>query len=233
MTFQATILTLFPDMFPGVLGHALAGKALEKEIWTCQAKDVRDFAQDKYKTVDDVCFGGGPGMVIKADVLGSAIDWAQAENTGSLVYLTPRGTTLTQPLVEKFVQNEKITLICGRYEGIDERILQHYPVEEVSIGDYILSGGELAAMVLLDACVRLLPGVMGDKASGEDESFSSGLLEYSHYTRPRIWNDLSVPDILLSGHHEKIQQWRQMEAEELTRTRRPDLWDAYRKKTEK
>ncbi len=231
--FHATILTLFPDMFPGALGKALAGKALEKEIWHCHSRDIRDFATDQHKTVDAICFGGGPGMVLKPNVLGNAIDWTQTENRGPLVYMSPRGQPMTQALVKKFVHHKKITLICGRYEGIDERILHRYPVSEVSVGDYILSGGELAAMVLLDACVRLLPGVMGDEASSEDESFESGLLEYPHYTRPRDWKGYHVPEVLLSGHHEKIHQWRTMQAEELTRVRRPDLWRAYKEKMEK
>jgi tRNA (guanine37-N1)-methyltransferase len=226
--WQATVLTLFPEMFPGTLGQSLAGRALEKGLWGLETLNFRDFALDKHKTVDDTPFGGGAGMVIRADVLDQALSSIPDLDQGPVIYLTPRGQPLQQSMVKKFVKSSKITLICGRYEGIDERLLQVRDIQEVSIGDFVLSGGELAAMVLIDACVRLLPGVMGAQESMEEESFQDGLLEYPHYTRPQVWQEIPVPEVLLSGHHENIRKWRRQEAEKLTKDRRPDLWAKYK-----
>ena len=224
---HATILTLFPEMFPGLLAHSLAGKALHEGLFSIEAIDIRRFATDKYRTVDDTPYGGGAGMVLRPDIIGDAITHIPQEKRGRLIYLSPRGKRLTQPLVKALVQEKYLTLLCGRYEGIDERVLSEYNVEEVSIGDYILSGGEIAAMVLLDACVRLIPGVMGGEASHEEESFENGLLEYPHYTKPQTWRNRDVPPVLLSGHHEKIAAWRLAQAESITAARRPDLWQQY------
>lgn len=228
--FNAQVITLFPDMFPGPLGLSLAGRALKNKTWTLDTLNPRDFAEDKHKTVDAPVYGGGAGMVLKADVLQKTIDKAQEKQKGHLIYLSPRGKRLNQDMVQSYLERGSITLICGRYEGIDQRIIEHNKVEELSIGDYILSGGELAALVFLDACIRLLPGVMGDEQSGLDESFVSGLLEYPHYTRPEVWNGLKVPEVLLSGHHKKIEDWRMEQSVQLTKKIRPDLWDAYQKK---
>ncbi len=223
--WRAGVLTLFPDMFPGPLGASLAGKALAAGTWSLDVTDIRSFATDKHRTVDDTPAGGGPGMVMKADVLGRAID--AVADTRPRLLMSPRGTPLTQGRVEALTQGKGVTIICGRFEGIDERVIAARGLEEVSIGDYVLSGGELAAMVLIDACVRLLPGVMGAAASGAEESFTGGLLEYPQYTRPPVWEGQPIPDILLSGDHGKIAAWRQSEAERLTRERRPDLWAAF------
>ncbi len=224
MSWRASVLTLFPDMFPGSLGQSLAGRALEAGIWSLDATDIRSFALDKHRTVDDTPCGGGAGMVMRADVLDAAI--ASVADDRPLVYLSPRGAPLTQNLVRDLVSGPGVVLLCGRYEGIDQRVIDARGLREVSIGDYVLSGGEPAALVLLDACVRLLPGVMGAAESGVSESFSEGLLEYPHYTRPVQWNGLAVPDVLLSGNHAAVAAWRQAQAEELTRLRRPDLWAA-------
>ncbi len=221
-----TVLTLFPEMFPGPLGQSISGKALGHQ-WDLETIQIRDFAGDKHKTVDDTSFGGGPGMVIRADVLDKALDSVTDLSGGPLIYLTPRGCPLTQNMVKEFASMPHLTLICGRYEGIDERLLQKRKPLEVSIGDYVLSGGELGAMVLMDACVRVLPGVMGSDASLEEESFQDGLLEYPHYTRPQSWDGQDVPEVLTSGHHEKIRVWRRAQAEKITAERRPDLWAKY------
>lgn len=224
--WRATILTIFPDMFPGPLGASLAGKALGAGLWSLTAVDIRDYATDKHRSVDDTPAGGGPGMVMKADVLARAID-AAANDSRPRLLMSPRGTPLTQGRVAELSQREGMVLVCGRFEGIDERVIAARNLEEVSIGDYVLSGGEIAALVLLDACVRLLPGVMGREASGAEESFAEGLLEYPHYTRPQAFEGRAIPDVLLSGDHSKIAAWRRAEAERLTRERRPDLWAAY------
>ncbi len=221
--WHATVLTLFPDMFPGALGLSLAGRALENGIWSLDVRDIRSAATDRHRTVDDTPFGGGAGMVMRPDVLDAAIGVPDGR---PLIYLSPRGAPLTQFRARSLADGPGVTLICGRYEGIDQRILDQRNVEEISIGDYVLSGGELPALVLLDACIRLLPGVMGAAASAEDESFSHGLLEYPHFTRPAEWQGREVPKILLSGNHAAIAAWRRAEAEKITRARRPDLWRA-------
>lgn len=228
--WRATILTLFPDMFPGPLGMSLAGRALANEIWSCEARDIRDSATDKHRSVDDTPAGGGAGMVLRADVLARAIDAvADRQDVRSCprLLMSPRGQPLTQARVKELSQGGGVLIVCGRFEGIDQRVIEARGLEEVSAGDYVLSGGELAAMTLIDACVRLLPGVMGAVASGEDESFSGGLLEYPHYTRPQSFENRPIPEILLSGDHAKISAWRREMAEKLTKERRPDLWDAY------
>jgi tRNA (guanine37-N1)-methyltransferase len=221
--WRASALTIFPEMFPGPLGVSLAGKALAAGTWSLEAVDIRSFAADKHRTVDDTPAGGGPGMVMKADVLARAID-AAAKDTRPRLLMSPRGTPLTQARVEGLAAGPGVVLICGRFEGVDERVIAARDLEEVSVGDYVLSGGELAAMALIDACVRLLPGVMGAAASGAEESFADGLLEYPHYTRPQDFEGRPIPDVLVSGDHAKIAAWRRAEAERLTRERRPDLW---------
>lgn len=225
MPWRATILTLFPDMFPGPLGASLAGKALAAGTWSLDCVDIRDFATDKHRTVDDTPAGGGPGMVMKADVLARAIDSA-GDNRPRLL-MSPRGKPLTQARVSELSRGDGALIVCGRFEGVDERVIAARNLEEISIGDYVLSGGELAAAVLIDACVRLLPGVMGKEASGAEESFSDGLLEYPQFTRPQDFEGHPIPDILTSGDHAKIAAWRREQAEKLTKERRPDLWTAY------
>src|SRR5580692_3326479 len=220
--WRASVLTIFPEMFPGPLGLSLAGKALASGAWSLDVVDIRDFATDKHRTVDDTPAGGGPGMVMKADVLGRAID-AVATDARPRLLMSPRGTPLTQSRIEALTQDAGVILVCGRFEGVDERVIAARGLEEVSVGDYVLSGGEIAAMALIDACVRLLPGVMGTVDSGIEESFAEGLLEYPHYTRPQLWEGRTIPEILLSGDHAKIAAWRRAEAERLTRERRPDL----------
>jgi tRNA (guanine37-N1)-methyltransferase len=221
--WRASVLTLFPDIFPGPLSASLAGKALAAGVWSLDAIDIRAFATDRHRTVDDTPAGGGPGMVMKPDVLARAIDAAAKDDRPRLL-LSPRGTPLTQARVEALGRGSGIVLVCGRFEGVDERVIAARALEEVSIGDYVLSGGEIAALVLIDACVRLLPGVMGARASGAEESFADGLLEYPQYTRPQVWEGRPIPDVLLGGDHGKIAAWRRAEAERLTRERRPDLW---------
>ncbi|NBP73111.1 MAG: tRNA (guanosine(37)-N1)-methyltransferase TrmD [Alphaproteobacteria bacterium] len=225
--WTAKVLTLFPEMFPGPLAHSLAGKALADDAWSLETVDIRDYATDRHRTVDDTPFGGGAGMVMRADVVDAAIEDA-ALSDAPLIYLTPRGETFSQAHATEFATGPGVTLICGRYEGIDQRVLDARNVTEISLGDFVLSGGEPAALALIDACVRLLPGVMGAEASLEEESFTRGLLEYPHYTRPADWCGRKVPDVLLSGHHENICAWRTEQAEIATRDRRPDLWDRYR-----
>ena len=223
MTWHATIHTLFPGMFPGPLGQSLAGRALDTGLWRLDVRDIRDAATDRHRTVDDTPFGGGAGMVMRPDVLDAALG---GEDVRPLIYLSPRGVPLAQARVRALAAGPGVRLVCGRYEGVDQRVLDLRRIEEVSIGDYVLSGGELPALVLLDACVRLLPGVMGKDASAQEESFSAGLLEYPHYTRPAEWRGLAVPDVLLSGHHAAIAGWRQAQSEQITQARRPDLWRA-------
>ncbi|MEI8295595.1 MAG: tRNA (guanosine(37)-N1)-methyltransferase TrmD [Alphaproteobacteria bacterium] len=225
-----TVLTLFPELYPGPLASSLAGKALERGVWQLDTLNIRDFAQDKHRQVDDICFGGGAGMVLRPDVIDHAVVAAcsQAIRTPRLIYLTPRGVPLRQAYVHELVAaRDPVVLLCGRYEGVDQRIVDKWEMEEVSIGDYVLSCGDIAALVFIDACVRLLPGVMGKTESLLQESFELDLLEYPQYTRPQVWNDYKVPDVLLSGHHANIEAWRREQAETITRQRRPDLWDLY------
>jgi tRNA (guanine37-N1)-methyltransferase len=222
MSFAATILTLFPDMFPGTLGHSLAGRALGEGKWSLTAKDIRSFTTDKHRTVDDHPAGGGVGMVLKPDILARAID--ETPHTGRRLLMSPRGEPLTQALVQEIATGPGCLIVCGRFEGVDERVIEKRNLLEISIGDYILSGGEPAAIVLLDAVVRLLPGVMGKLESAAEESFSDGLLEHPHYTKPNIWEDAEIPQILMDGNHKAIAQWKRMKREEITKLRRPDLW---------
>jgi tRNA (guanine37-N1)-methyltransferase len=226
MTFRATVLTLYPEMFPGPLGASLAGKAMAEGIWSLEAKNIRDFAADKHRSVDDTPAGGGAGMVLRPDVLAAALD--SVADGRPMLALTPRGTPLTQHRIRELAGGEGVILLSGRFEGFDERIFDARPLEPVSIGDYVLSGGELGAMVVLDACVRLLPGVMGAASSGEEESFDEGLLEYPHYTRPVNWEGSTIPEVLRSGDHAKIAAWRRQRAVEDTRLRRPDLIERHR-----
>jgi tRNA (guanine37-N1)-methyltransferase len=225
--WRATVLTIFPEMFPGPLGASLAGKALAKGLWALEPVDIRDHTTDKHRTVDDTPAGGGPGMVMKADVLARAID-AAGEGRPRLL-MSPRGAPLTQARVAQLATGPGPVIVCGRFEGVDERVIHARGLEEVSLGDFVLSGGEIAALALIDACVRLLPGVMGKEASGAEESFSEGLLEYPQYTRPQVFEGLDVPEILTSGDHAKVAAWRREQAEKLTRERRPDLWAAREK----
>jgi len=229
--WRAAILTIFPEMFPGPLGASLAGKALAAKLWSLEVTDIRDHATDKHRSVDDTPAGGGPGMVMRADVLARAID-AAANDRRPRLLMSPRGKPLTQARVAQLAKDDGVVIVCGRFEGIDERVIAARGLEEVSVGDYVLSGGEIAALAVLDACVRLLPGVMGSEISGSEESFGEGLLEYPHYTRPQLFEGQPIPEILLSGDHAKIVAWRRAEAERLTRERRPDLW-ANRAKTPK
>ena len=224
--WTATVLTLFPEIFPGPLGVSLAGKALERGIWRLDALDIRAHAYDKHGSVDSPPLGGGAGMVMRPDVVDAALG-SVADRPGPVVHLSPRGRILDQGVVRELAGEPGLTLLCGRYEGVDERVLEARGVTELSVGDIVLSGGEVAAMLVLDAVVRLLPGVMGNAASGEDESFESGLLEHPHYTRPAVWQGRSAPDVLLSGHHARIRQWRRDQAERITKARRPDLWARY------
>ena len=230
-SFSATVLTIFPEMFPGALGASLPGKALKDGLWSLNAVDIRAFATDKHSTVDDTPYGGGAGMVMRADVIDAAIRGAQEKygKASRKIYLSPRGRVLDQPLVKELAAEPALLLLCGRYEGVDQRVLDAQQMEEVSIGDYVLAGGEVAAMVLLEACVRLLPGVLGNATTTDEESFEAGLLEYPHYTRPAIWNDMAVPDVLASGHHGKVKEWRLGQAKALTEQRRPDLWAKFLK----
>ncbi|HZP07742.1 tRNA (guanosine(37)-N1)-methyltransferase TrmD [Methyloceanibacter sp.] len=229
--WHAGVLTIFPEMFPGPLGLSLAGKALAEKRWTLDVIDIRNFATDKHRSVDDTPAGGGAGMVMRADIAAAAIDAARAEMPDGTptLYLSPRGRTLTQERARALAQGPGVILLCGRFEGVDQRVLDARNVEEISIGDYVLSGGELAAQVLIDACVRLIPGVAGNESSLAEESFASGLLEYPHYTRPREWEGRAIPEVLLSGDHKEIAKWRREQAEALTRERRPDLWERYKK----
>ncbi|PTW63536.1 tRNA (guanine37-N(1)-) methyltransferase [Breoghania corrubedonensis] len=227
--FRATVLTLYPEMFPGPLGASLAGRALERGAWSLEARNIRDVATDRHRTVDDTPAGGGAGMVLKPDIVAAAIDAAcPADDTRPRLLMSPRGKPLDQTRVRALSAGDGALILCGRFEGVDERVVEARGLEEVSIGDYVLSGGELAAMVLIDAIVRLLPGVMGNAESGDTESFETGLLEHPHYTRPQEWEGHAIPEILLSGDHGRIAKWRLEQARDLTRRRRPDLWEAYR-----
>jgi tRNA (guanine37-N1)-methyltransferase len=225
MSWAATVLTIFPEMLPGPLAHSLAGKAIQAGLWRLETVDIRDFARDKHRSVDDAPFGGGPGMVMRPDVLDSAI--AGSGGVGPLINLSPRGRPLDQARVRELAAGAGVTLICSRFEGIDERTLEARCVEEVSLGDFVLSGGEPAAIALIDACVRLLPGVIGDPDALAEESFAEGLLEYPHYTRPQVWQGRAVPEVLVSGDHGRVRAWRREQSERLTRERRPDLWKRY------
>ena len=230
--FHVNIMTLFPEMFPGQLGMSLSGKALEKNIWSLNTINIRDFAEGVHKSVDDTPYGGGAGMVMRPDIIEKAV--LSVENPGRKIYMSPRGQTLSQNLAEELSQEQNLTILCGRYEGVDQRILDSQEFEEISIGDYVLSGGEPAAMILMDACIRLLPDVLGNNETVNEESFSNGLLEYPHYTRPAEFistdgSTYTVPEVLTSGNHKNIEEWRLGKAIELTKKRRPDLWNAYEK----
>jgi len=228
VTFRAQILTLYPEMFPGPLAVSLAGRALAEGKWACDPIHIRDFATDRHRTVDDTPAGGGAGMILRADILGLAIDHAlQKVPDLPVIAMTPRGAPITQGRIRELATGPGATILCGRFEGFDERIFEARPVEQISMGDIILSGGEMGALMLLDACIRLLPGVMGAASSGDEESFESGLLEYPHYTRPVIWEGRAIPEVLRSGDHAKIAAWRKQRAEEDTRLRRPDLWERH------
>lgn len=234
--FRVKVLTLFPDVFPGPLAASLTGKALADRLWALETLDIRDFARNKHRTVDDTPAGGGPGLVMKPDVVAAAIDYAQADAATDrarwpVIYLSPRGRPLTQARARELAEGEGMTLLCGRFEGVDQRVLEAREVEEVSIGDFVLTGGEIPAMALIDAVIRLRPGVLGNEASIDEESFSRGLLEHPHYTRPQVWEGREIPEILLSGHHAKIAEWRLSQAEGLTKERRPDLWRAHTSET--
>ena len=222
--WRATVLTLFPEMFPGPLGVSLAGKALASGVWALEARDIRDSATDRHRSVDDTPAGGGPGMVLRADILAAAIDAANVANDRPRLLMSPRGRPLTQSRVREFAAGPGPLVICGRFEGVDQRVIEARQLEEISLGDYVLSGGEIAAMALIDACVRLLPGVMGSAESASEESFAGSLLEYPQYTRPQTFEGRSIPEILTSGDHAKVAGWRKAEAEALTKARRPDLW---------
>ena len=226
MTFAATILTLYPEMFPGPVGQSLAGKALERGDWSCETVNPRDFTTDKHRTVDDTPAGGGAGMVLKADVMAAALDSVADERP--VLAMTPRGKPITQARIRELAAGPGVTLICGRFEGFDERLFEARPqIEEVSLADMVLSGGEPAALAILDACIRLIPGVMGAAHSGTEESFEDGLLEYPQYTRPQEWEGRTIPEVLRSGDHAKIAAWREAKSQEITRLRRPDLWERY------
>ena len=226
--FQVKIFTLYPDFFPGILSKGIYGRAIEKSLWNLDVINIRDYAKDKHKTVDDTPYGGGEGMVLKPDVVAKAIDQNLKKNE-KIIYLTPKGKTFDQNKAKKFLNEKKINILCGHFEGIDQRVIESRGIEEISIGDYILSGGETAAYVILDSILRLVPGVLGNENSYKDESFENGLLEYPQYTKPQIWEKTPVPEVLLSGDHSKIKDWRLSQSEAITRHRRPDLWQKYKK----
>ncbi len=231
--WTAAVLTIMPEMFPGPLGQSLSGRALANGVWSLDVSDIRTFATDRHRTVDDTPAGGGPGMVMRPDIAAAAIDFATTRHPGlPLIYMSPRGTPLTQPRLRALAQGPGAILLCGRFEGVDARVIEARGAEEISIGDYVLSGGELAAMIVIDGTVRLLPGVMGESQSLSEESFEHGLLEYPHYTKPRLWEGCAIPDILLSGDHGRIAAWRRAEAEAATRIRRPDLLDTAKRTKE-
>jgi len=224
----ARIFTLYPEFFPGPLGKGLYGKALAEKIWKLETVNIRDYATDKHKTVDDTTYGGGSGMLIKPDVLANSLD-KNINSKEKIIYLSPRGKLFNQKLAKELSKEKTVNLICGHFEGVDQRVIESRNIEEVSIGDVVLSGGESAAFVMLDAIIRLLPGVLGNETSVEEESFENGLLEYPQYTKPQIWEEKTVPDVLLSGDHAKIKDWRLSQSEAITRDRRPDLWQKYKK----
>ena len=226
--FQVKIFTLYPDFFPGILSKGIYGRAIEKSLWKLNVINIRDYAKDKHKTVDDTPYGGGEGMVLKPDVVAKALDQNLKKNE-KIIYLTPKGKTFDQNKAKKFLNEKKINILCGHFEGIDQRVIESRGIEEISIGDYILSGGETAAYVILDSILRLVPGVLGNENSYKDESFENGLLEYPQYTKPQIWEKTPVPEVLLSGDHSKIKDWRLSQSEAITRHRRPDLWQKYKK----
>ena len=226
--FQVKIFTLYPDFFPGILSKGIYGRAIEKTLWNLDVINIRDYAKDKHKTVDDTPYGGGEGMVLKPDVVAKALDQNLKKNE-KIIYLTPKGKTFDQNKAKKFLNEKKINILCGHFEGIDQRVIESRGIEEISIGDYILSGGETAAYVILDSILRLVPGVLGNENSYKDESFENGLLEYPQYTKPQIWEKTPVPEVLLSGDHSKIKDWRLSQSEAITRHRRPDLWQKYKK----
>ena len=226
--WSATVLTLFPEMFPGPLGISLLGKALANDLWSLEVRDIREHGLGKHRTVDDTPAGGGPGMVMRADVAAAAID-AVAQESRPLIYLSPRGMRLTQTRVRELAAGPGAVLLCGRFEGLDQRVIAARAIEEISLGDFVLAGGEIAAMALIEATVRLIPGVLGDQASTEEESFAGHLLEYPHFTRPQEFEGTPIPDVLTSGNHKEISKWRHAQAEALTRVRRPDLWTLYEK----
>lgn len=228
--WQAQVITLVPQAFPGILGESLTGKALKDGLWQLNPIDLRPFGEGRHRNVDDTPAGGGAGMVLRADVMGRAIDHAlgAAPAGAPLIYLSPRGAPMTQAMAARLAQGPGVTLICGRFEGLDERVIEHYGIQEVSLGDFVLTGGDIAAQALIDATVRLLPGVLGNDSSSEEESFSAGLLEHPQYTRPAQWQGRAIPDVLMSGHHGEIAKWRRAQSEAITRNRRPDLWAAFR-----
>ena len=226
--FQVKIFTLYPDFFPGILGKGIYGRAIEKSLWNLNVINIRDYADDKHKTVDDTPYGGGEGMVLKPDVVAKALD-QNLKNDEKVIYLTPKGKTFDQNTAKNFLKNKKINILCGHFEGIDQRVIDSRGIEEISIGDFILSGGETAAYVILDSILRLVPGGLGNENSNKNESFENGLLEYPQYTKPQIWEKTTVPEVLLSGDHSKIKDWRLSQSEAITRTRRPDLWQKYKK----
>ena len=226
--FQVKIFTLYPDFFPGILSKGIYGRAIEKSLWNLDVINIRDYAKDKHKTVDDTPYGGGEGMVLKPDVVAKALDQNIKKNE-KIIYLTPKGKSFDQNKAKKFLNEKKINILCGHFEGIDQRVIESRGIEEISIGDYILSGGETAAYVILDSILRLVPGVLGNENSYKDESFENGLLEYPQYTKPQIWEKTPVPEVLLSGDHSKIKDWRLSQSEAITRHRRPDLWQKYKK----
>ena len=226
--WQAQVFTLYPEVFPGPLSKGLYGKALSKKLWNLNIVNIRDAAEDKHKTVDDTPYGGGSGMLLKADVLAKSLDQNKIEGE-KVIYLSPKGKKFDQNYAQKLSNEKSVSFICGHFEGVDERVLSTRNIEEISIGDYILSGGETAAFVVIDSILRLLPGVIGNENSSMDESFENGLLEYPQYTKPQIWEEKSVPDVLLSGNHNKIKDWRLSQSEAITRVRRPDLWQKYKK----
>ncbi|AVO36845.1 tRNA (guanosine(37)-N1)-methyltransferase TrmD [Pukyongiella litopenaei] len=230
--WSAQVITLFPGAFPGVLGESLTGKALQEGLWRLETHDLRGFGIGRHRNVDDTPAGGGAGMVLRADVLGAAIEATRetAIPGAPLIYLSPRGRRMDQALMRQLARAGGVTLICGRFEGVDERVLEHYAIDEVSLGDFVMTGGEIAAQALIDATVRLLPGVLGNAASAEEESFANGLLEHPQYTRPAEWQGRAIPEVLMSGHHGRVADWRREQAEAITRERRPDLWEAYTRK---
>ena len=233
VAWTVDVLTIFPEMFPGPLAHSIAGKALEKDLWRLETTNIRSFASDKHQSVDDTPCGGGPGMVMRADVVDTALQSIDISTDRPLIYLTPRGRLFDQAIAHEFAAKPGLVVLCGRYEGIDERVLEMRSPLEVSLGDFVLSGGEPAALAMLDTCVRLIPGVIGDEESLAEESFEAGLLEYPHYTRPQEWHGRTVPEVLLSGHHKNIRAWRHEQSERITRERRPDLWSQYVAQQEK